>query len=378
MRGARTGRCSSSAACSTTSARAVGGDHSHRGRERARSAASSASASRRSARERVLFLVRHHLLMSHVAQRRDLSDPKVIVEFARVVGDRENLRNLYLPPSPTSAPPRRRAGPSGRAQLLRELYERTAEFLETGEDDPERALRADRASACERRQGAARGGARGARRRPRQIDALLRRHAAALLRRRTRRARSRATRSSCWASMRAASASTTAVREMRGGFSEFILCARDVHGLYADVAGALAAAGINILGSNVYTTKQGLALEVYRVTTPPGGEEERRERLGGLAPDPRAGARRRAGRRGRADRAAAAARRPRAARRRASRRRRGLATTSRTSTRSIDVTADDRLGLLHDLDAHDRRPRARDLHVEGDDDPRPGRPTPST
>ena len=43
-----------------------------------------------------------------------------------------------------------------------------------------------------------------------------------------------------------------------------------VHGLYATVSGVLAAKGINILGSHVYTARSGLALEVYRVTTPPG------------------------------------------------------------------------------------------------------------
>lgn len=66
----------------------------------------------------------------------------------------------------------------------------------------------------------------------------------------------------------------TAVREMRGGFSEFILCTRDVHGLYSTVAGSLTAANINILDSHVYTTKGGLALELYRVSTPPGGPDE--------------------------------------------------------------------------------------------------------
>ncbi|MCZ7619129.1 MAG: hypothetical protein M5U32_12770 [Myxococcota bacterium] len=66
-----------------------------------------------------------------------------------------------------------------------------------------------------------------------------------------------------------------AVREMRGGFSELIVCARDVHGLYWRIAGTLTARGINILSSNVYTTRTGLALEVYRVATPPGDAQDR-------------------------------------------------------------------------------------------------------
>ena len=66
-----------------------------------------------------------------------------------------------------------------------------------------------------------------------------------------------------------------AVREMRGDFSEVIVCTRDVHGLYWRVAGTLTARGINIFASNVYTTRSGLALEVYRVATPSGDAADR-------------------------------------------------------------------------------------------------------
>ena len=75
-----------------------------------------------------------------MAQRRDLSDPKVIVEFARTVGDRENLHNLYLATFADMRASSKAAWTEWRAELLRELFERAAEVLEAGGEDQELAL----------------------------------------------------------------------------------------------------------------------------------------------------------------------------------------------------------------------------------------------
>ena len=42
------------------------------------------------------FLVQHHLLMSHLAQRRDVHDDQLVIDFCSTVGTVENLQRLYV------------------------------------------------------------------------------------------------------------------------------------------------------------------------------------------------------------------------------------------------------------------------------------------
>ncbi len=320
-----------------------GGDHSSRGVERALPCVKRLGLSEERC-ERVIFLVRYHLLMSHLAQRRDLSDPKLILEFAHTVGDRTNLRNLYLLTFADMRASSAKAWTDWRGGLLRELFERTSELLETGADDQGKAIELIEKRVETRRAAAASeledGGVE-----PEHVqayfDMMPRRYFTA------HSPRQIARHARVVLSLERGQQLATAFREMRGEFSEFILCTRDVPGLYANVAGMLTAHDFNILGAHVYSTRSGLALEVYRVATPPGGEAERRlawdsfeeslEKLVGGEVEVAALLRHR-GRR--VARGGAPSRSP--------------ATVSITNEESdfytiVDVAANDRLGLLHDL-----------------------------
>ncbi len=81
----------------------------------------------------VEFLVRHHLLMTHTAFRRDLEDEKTIFDFAKVMGSVDNLKMLYL----LTFADVKAVGPEvwnpWKASLLGELYVKALHLLEEAE-----------------------------------------------------------------------------------------------------------------------------------------------------------------------------------------------------------------------------------------------------
>ena len=248
-----------------------GGDHSTKGTERARVCLGRLGLDAERA-GRILFLVQHHLTMSHIGQRRDLADPKMIFEFAKLVGDRTNLRNLYLLTFADMRASSKASWNEWRWALLRELFERTSEVLETGGPDEGVAI-ATIESRVATRMEAARDELRALGVAEAKIDGFFEEMPRRYFVSHGPRQIARHARS--FLGFTEAKGVVTAVREMRGGFSEVIVVTRDVHGLYWRVAGTLTAKGINILASNVYTTRSGLALEVYRVATPPGVGDDR-------------------------------------------------------------------------------------------------------
>jgi [protein-PII] uridylyltransferase len=82
--------------------------------------------------ETVAWLVRHHLLMSATAFKRDLADFKTILDFAQAVQSPERLRLLLV----LTVVDIRAVGPgvwnSWKRQLLSDLYEATEEVLRLG------------------------------------------------------------------------------------------------------------------------------------------------------------------------------------------------------------------------------------------------------
>jgi [protein-PII] uridylyltransferase len=166
--------------------------------------------------ELVVWLVRNHLALSDYAQKRDVSDPGTVRDFAELVGDPERLRLLLV----LTVADIRAVGPgvwnSWKGQLMRSLYGRV-EALFRGED-----LEA--------------------------VDPLAE-HAALV-------ARARA---------EGAAAEARTVSDEAGSATEIALAAPDRPMLFADLAATLAAAGADVTGARVATTAEGLALDVFQI-----------------------------------------------------------------------------------------------------------------
>ncbi len=84
----------------------------------------------------IVWLVQHHLVMSTTAQRKDLSDPQVIFDFARLVGDQTRLDYLYVLTVADINATNPSLWNSWRASLMRQLYTETKRALRRGLENP--------------------------------------------------------------------------------------------------------------------------------------------------------------------------------------------------------------------------------------------------
>jgi [protein-PII] uridylyltransferase len=84
----------------------------------------------------VIWLIRNHLVMSDIAQRKDIDDPDVVHEFAVQVGDLNRLNYLYLLTVADIRGTSDSVWNSWKATLLRELYDATRTALRRGLHNP--------------------------------------------------------------------------------------------------------------------------------------------------------------------------------------------------------------------------------------------------
>lgn len=116
-------------------AKGRGGDHSELGAHDAQQFCTEHGLGRWDA-NLVAWLAQHHLVMSMTAQKKDVSDPDVINEFAQIVGDVLHLNYLYALTVADICATNPTLWNSWRASLLRQLYTQTKRALYRGLENP--------------------------------------------------------------------------------------------------------------------------------------------------------------------------------------------------------------------------------------------------
>ena len=109
-------------------AKGRGGDHSDLGAAEVRRFCRAHGIEKAEA-QLIEFLVQHHLTMSRIAQKEDLSDPEVIGDFARLVGNERRLTALYLLTVADIRGTSPKVWNAWKAKLLEDLYRLTLRAL---------------------------------------------------------------------------------------------------------------------------------------------------------------------------------------------------------------------------------------------------------
>ena len=222
--------------------------------------------------ESVAWLVQNHLVMSDVAQRRDIADPRTVRDFADLVQSPERLKMLFV----LTVVDIKAVGPGvwngWKAQLLRQLYFETEAVLQGGDNAVNRKTRvAEAKQALAAHLGDWSKAAR---------DRYFTRHA-----------------DGYWLSLdtgtqvrhahliegaKDAPLTIAAEPEPDRDVTQLTLYTQDHPGLFARFAGACAVLGMNIVDAKIFTTRDGMALDMLWVQDASGGAIAEPRRLARL------------------------------------------------------------------------------------------------
>jgi [protein-PII] uridylyltransferase len=218
--------------------------------------------------ETTAWLIRHHLLMSETAQMRDLNDFKTILDFTAIVQSPERLKLLLI----LTVADIRAVGPGvwngWKGQLLRTLYAEAEPVLTGGHTSVTRKSRVEEAQRLFLSKLGDVGDA--------QRDVILHRHYDAY-----------------WLNVpldqqlrheeliaRAAprDVTTDVKSDAFAAVTEITIYAPDHPRLLATITGACAAANANIIGAQIFTTTDGMALDTILLQREFGNEDDEKRR----------------------------------------------------------------------------------------------------
>ena len=226
------------------------------------------------------LLIEHHLTMSQISQRRDLDDPAVIRHFASQIQTPENLRMLTLHTLADSLATSDKLWNGFKDALLRQLYSKTmqvllgaTEFIRVEEKQREllaqevQRLLPESFSADEVQAHFASLPARYFEIHPAQeiLTDITLAH--------------RFMDHQLAEEEKALEPVVIWHNEPDRGYTSAKICTWDRAGLFSKIAGSFSAAGLNILGAQIFTRRDGIVLDAFYVTDArTGGPANREER----------------------------------------------------------------------------------------------------
>ncbi len=254
-------------------AKGRGGDHSELGAEIALQVGPALGLPAEET-ETVSWLVLHHLLLSQTAFKRDIDDPKTILDLADTIQSPERLRLLLVLTVADMRAVSPKVWNGWKATLLRELYARVAEVLEGALATTERDVRVQRAKdaaaallgdwpaeAVQRFLGLGYGGYW------LSFDPETHERHARMIRD---------------ADARATPLTVETQPLPARAVTEVTVYAADHAGLFSRIAGALAVAGASIVDARIHTLTNGMALDTFWIQDAAGGAFDQPHRLARL------------------------------------------------------------------------------------------------
>lgn len=220
--------------------------------------------------ETVAWLIEQHLTMSNIAQSRDLSDPKTIRDFADIVQSPERLKLLLI----LTVADIHAVGPGTwngwKGQLLRTLYYETEPLVAGGHTHKERGRRVAEAQDALRRALPDWP--------PELVEHFIGRHYQDYWLRTDTRKQVEHARLLRSAEETGRKLSTDLKTDAFTAVSELTIFAPNHPRLLAFFAGSCAAAGANIVGAHITTTRDGFALDTFLLAREFADDEDEKRR----------------------------------------------------------------------------------------------------
>ncbi len=245
-------------------AKGRGGDHSDHGQREVRRFCRDHGVGRQDT-QFVEFLVKHHLTMSRIAQKEDLSDADVIRDFAQLVATPQRLQALYLLTVADIRGTSPKVWNAWKGKLLEDLYRLTLRALGGAQPNLDAEIEARKQEA---RHNLALHSALPGTEAPlwQTLEvSYFARHDAADIAWHAR---------SLWRHVQTPTPVVRARLSSAGDGLQVLVYCPDAHDLFARICGYFDSAGFSIQDAKIHTTKAGYALDTFQVVATQGMEPD--------------------------------------------------------------------------------------------------------